>query len=61
MRRRRPLRDGHDPIGPFHPYLVWAAILLFDLIALLLILSATTLIGDRIEDFFWPGGPEWID
>ena len=39
MKRRfgRPaLKGGLDPIGPFHPYLVYAAVLLLDL-ALVLI------------------------
>lgn len=58
---RPPLPDGFDPIGLFHPYVVIAAILVLDLLALLLILGALTFIGDKIEDVIWPGGREWVD
>ena len=60
-RRPRPLRDGLDPIGPFHPYLVYAAIVLLDLIGLVLLLAALLWVSDRVEDLFWPGGKEWVD
>jgi len=61
MKDRPPLRSGLDRIGPFHPYLVYAAILLLDLIVAALILLALTWIGDRVEDLIWPGGTEWVD
>lgn len=64
MRRRplrAPLRGGLDKVGPFHPYVAFAAILLLDLVALVLILLALTWIGDRAEDWLWPGGTEWVD
>ncbi|MGE0178774.1 MAG: hypothetical protein AB7O91_03000 [Sphingomonas sp.] len=64
MRRRPdrpPLGNGLDRIGPFHPYLVYAAILLLDLIGLVLIILALTWIGDTVEDWLWPGGTEWVD
>ena len=60
-RRRRPLRDGFDPIGPFHPYLVYAAIVALDLLGLVLLLAALLWTSDRIEDLFWPGGEEWVE
>ncbi|MBB3911550.1 hypothetical protein [Sphingomonas desiccabilis] len=66
MALRRPgegqklTREGFDRIGPFHPYVVWAAILLFDLLVVLAILAALTMAGDRIEDQLWPGGTEWV-
>ncbi|MFV0623721.1 hypothetical protein ACBY01_06895 [Sphingomonas sp. ac-8] len=53
-------RDGFDRIGPFHPYVVWAAVLLVDLIAILAVLAVLTMAGDRIEDRLWPGGTEWV-
>jgi hypothetical protein len=58
---RPPLSDGFDRIGFFHPYLVVAAVLLLDLLALLLIIAALTFVGDRIEDWIWPGGKEWVE
>jgi hypothetical protein len=54
-------RGGLDRIGPFHPYLVYAAILLLDLALAALILLALTWIGDTAEDRLFPGGPEWVD
>jgi len=61
MAMRAPRKGELDRIGPFHPYLVYAAIILVDLIGLFLILAALTWIGDRIEDWLWPGGSEWVD
>jgi len=58
---RPPLKGGLDPIGPFHPSLVYAAVLLLDLIGLLLIILILLWIGDLVEDLIWPGGYEWID
>ena len=58
--RQKLTRDGFDRIGPFHPYVVWAAIVLFDLMVVLAILAALTMAGDRIEDRLWPGGTEWV-
>lgn len=60
-RRRAPLSDGFDTIGPFHPYIALAGVLLFDLALILMVLGAFTLIGDKVEDMIWPGGPEWVD
>jgi hypothetical protein len=60
-RALRPLDGGFDPVGPFHPYLVYAAILLLDFAALLLILAALVWIGDTAEDMIWPGGTEWVN
>lgn len=61
MRKPRPpLRDGYDRVGPFHPYLAWAGVLLLDLALLFLILTLIAMIGDSIEDALWPGGTDWI-
>jgi hypothetical protein len=61
MAIRRPPKGDLDRIGPFHPYLVYAAILAIDLVGLLLVLAVLTWAGDRVEDLIWPGGSEWID
>jgi len=64
MRRRStrpPLKSGFDTVGPFHPYLAFAGVILIDLLAVFLILTAIAWIGDRIEDLIWPGGTEWVD
>jgi len=58
---RPPLRSGLDTVGPFHPYLVYAAVLLLDLVGLLVILAILVWIGDTAEDLIWPGGQEWVD
>jgi hypothetical protein len=58
---RPPPKSGLDRVGPFHPYLVYAAVLALDAIGLILILAALLWIGDRAEDLFWPGGAEWVD
>lgn len=61
MADRPPLSDGFDPVGPFHPYLVMAAVLLLDILAILLVIAALTYVGDKIEDVIWPGGREWVN
>ena len=64
MRRRPnrpPLKSGLDPIGPFHPYLVYAGIILLDLIGAVLIVAGLVWISDEVEDLLWPGGSEWVD
>lgn len=61
MADRKPFSDGFDPVGPFHPYAVMAAVLLLDLLAILLVVAALTYAGDKIEDAIWPGGREWVD
>ena len=58
---RPPLKSGFDRIGPFHPYLVYAAVLALDLLGVLLILAVLVWIGDTAEDLLWPGGTEWVD
>ncbi len=60
-RPRRPLKSGLDRVGPFHPYLAYAAVLLLDLAGVFLIFAALDWIGDTAEDLFWPGGQEWVD
>ena len=49
---RPPLKSGLDRVGPFHPYLVYAAVLLLDLLGLVLILAILVWIGDFAEDLF---------
>lgn len=64
MRRRfgrPPLKSGLDPVGPFHPYLAYAAVLLFDLAVVILGVAILLWVGDLAEDWIWPGGDEWID
>ena len=61
MDQREPLSDGFDRIGPFHPYVVMASVLVLDLLLILLVLSALTFAGDKIEDVIWPGGRDWVD
>lgn len=64
MRRRKPrppLKGDLDPIGPFHPYVVYAGIILLNLAGALLLLTALVWISDRVEDLIWPGGREWVD
>ena len=60
-RQDRKPRNGLDPIGPFHPYLVYAFILLVDLIGAFLIVAGAVWAADQVEDLFWPGGEEWVD
>lgn len=60
MPRHRITRDGYDTIGPFHPYLVWAAVLLAQVAIVVAIVLALTMAGDRIEDQLFPGGQEWV-
>lgn len=61
MRRSaRTLSSGYDAIGPFHPFLVFAAVLLLDLAAIVAILLALAWAGDKAEDRIAPGGEEWI-
>ena len=60
-RGRRESGNGLDRIGPFHPYLVYAFVLLVDLIGAALILMALVWASDQAEDLLWPGGEEWVD
>ena len=61
VEERPPLPDGFDRIGPFHPYIVASVVVLLDLLLILLVLTAFTFVGDKIEDVIWPGGREWVD
>lgn len=61
MDDRSPLPDGFDPVGPFHPYIAFGAVLLLDLLIVLLLLVAITFVGDKVEDVIWPGGREWVE
>ena len=60
MRGRDPLPDGYDRVGPFHPYIAWAAVIAVDLLIVLFALAVLAMIGDSIEDAIWPGGFDWI-
>jgi len=55
------MKNGLDRIGPFHPYVVYAGVILLNLIGLALIILILTWLGDTIEDWLWPGGTEWVD
>ncbi len=57
---RRPLKSGLDRIGPFHPYLVFAAVALLDIAAAAAIVTAFLWACDKIEDFIAPGGTDWL-
>lgn len=61
MAERKPLPDGFDSVGPFHPYVVMVAVLLLDIALILLVLTSVTFVGDKLEDVIWPGGKEWVD
>lgn len=52
--------DGYDRIGPFHPYLVWAAVMLVNLAGVVLILTMVLASADWIEDLFWPRDEEFL-
>ncbi len=52
--------DGYDRIGPFHPYVAWGAVLLFDLLLVAAIVTILLAGADWTEDLIWPGGPEWL-
>lgn len=52
--------DGYDRIGPFHPYLVWAAVMLLNLAGVVLILTMVLASADWIEDLFWPRDEEFL-
>ena len=52
FRSRRPLNSGLDTVGPFHPYLVYAAVILVDLAGLALIVVTLVAFTDWIENFF---------
>lgn len=59
-RRARTTRDGYDRVGPFHPFVAWGAVALFD-VALIASVAVTMLVGvDWIEDLIFPGGPELL-
>jgi hypothetical protein len=60
QRRARTTRDGYDRVGPFHPYVAWTAVALFDL-SLIAFVVLTLLVGvDWTEDLIFPGGPEML-
>lgn len=59
-RRARTTRDGYDRVGPFHPFVAWAGVALFDL-SLITFVVLTMLVGaDWTEDLIFPGGPELL-
>jgi hypothetical protein len=57
---RTTFRDGLDPVGPFHPYLVFGAVLLLDLALAGTIITFLLWACDRLEDILFPGGTEWL-
>ena len=61
MVQRPPLRDGLDRVGPFHPYVAFAAVLLVDLFIVMLFLGMLAYLGDKVEDAIWPGGDDWVE
>ena len=52
FKTRPPLKSGLDTVGPFHPYLVYAAVILVDLAGLVLIVAILVAVTDWIENFF---------
>ena len=55
-----PFADGYDRVGPLHPYMAFAGVLLLDLVLALILLSIVAMVGDTIEDVLFPGGIDWI-
>ena len=49
---RRPLKSGLDTVGPFHPYLAYAGVILLDLAGLVLIVAILVALTDFVENFF---------
>ena len=60
MPKSRILPSGYDSIGPFHPFVVFAGVLLLDLIGAAAIIMVLLWSGDKAEDQIAPGGEEWI-
>ena len=52
MAMRAPRKSDLDRIGPFHPYLVYGAVLLFDLAGLAVIVLLLVGVVDWIENLF---------
>jgi hypothetical protein len=52
FRSREPLKGGLDPVGPFHPYLAYAAVLLLDLAGVVVIVLLLVGAVDWIENLF---------
>ena len=58
--RKMPASRSIDRIGPVPLWVVYAAILVLDLLIIAALVTAVTWAGDRIEDAIWPGGSEWV-
>ncbi|UZK70896.1 hypothetical protein OKW76_07710 [Sphingomonas sp. S1-29] len=58
--KQRLTRQRMDMVGPFHPYVAFAAVIVFDLLLIAAILLAVVVTGDKVEDVVAPGGPEWV-
>ncbi|UUL81401.1 hypothetical protein [Sphingomonas qomolangmaensis] len=58
--KQRLTRQRMDMVGPFHPYLVFAGIILFDVLLIGALAMAVVVTGDKVEDVVAPGGPEWV-
>ena len=52
LKYRRTLKGGLDPVGPFHPYLVYAAVILLDLAGLAVIVLLLVGAVDWLENLF---------
>ena len=52
FKARTPNRAGLDPVGPFHPYLAYAAVLLLDLAGIVVIVLLLVGAVDWIENLF---------
>jgi hypothetical protein len=49
---RRPLKSGLDTVGPFHPYLAYAAVILLNLVGVMAIVAILVMIADLVENLF---------
>ncbi|WP_033919649.1 hypothetical protein [Sphingomonas sp. 37zxx] len=58
--KQRLTRQRMDMVGPVHPYVAFAAVILFDVLLLAAITLALVVTGDKVEDVIAPGGPEWV-
>ena len=52
FKSRPPLRSGLDTVGPFHPYLAFAGVILLDLLGLAVIVLLLVGAVDWLENLF---------
>ena len=50
--------DGYDKVGPVHPFVAWAGVMLVNLLGVTLGLTLILASADWIEDLFWPADQE---